>query len=131
MPDDIEKQVAGWVEIASTESDLAYLAMENGQALGSLGFFVEEELDDDMTITPHCRYMTIAATVAAARGRGIGTALAWHGLKQAREHGAEYCLTNWQSANLLAARFWPRFGFVPVAFRLARVINPAIAWAIG
>jgi hypothetical protein len=39
--------------------------------------------------------------------------------------------TAWQSANLLAARFWPRFGFKPVAFRLARMIHPAIAWAKG
>ena len=130
-PEETIKQRDGWAEIAETESDMAYLAFEGGQALGSLAFFMEEEQDDNLSIPPHCRYMTIAATRESARGRGIGAALAWHGLRQIRENGAEFCLTNWQSANLLAASFWPRFGFQPVAYRLARTINPMIAWAKG
>jgi len=131
MPEEIERQTTGWAEIADTESDLAYLALEGQTALGSLAFYIEEEKDDDLTIPPHCRYMTAAATRPAQRGRGISTALTWHGLQQIRAEGAEYCLTNWQSANLLAARFWPRFGFKTVAFRLARTINANIAWARG
>lgn len=131
LPEDIAKHAEGWAEIAETASDMAYLAFEGQEAVGSIGFYVGEEKDDDMTIPPHCRYMSIAATQESMRGRGIGTALAWHGLRQVRGNGDEYCLTNWQSANLLAARFWPRFGFKPVAFRLARRINPMIAWAKG
>lgn len=130
-PEEIMKHPEGWAEIAETESDIAYLAFTGEEAIGSLAFYVEEEKDDDMTIPPHCRYMTAAATKESVRGRGIGTTLTWHGLRQIRENGDEFCLTNWQSANLLAARFWPRFGFRPVAFRLARMINPAIAWAKG
>ncbi len=131
MPEDITKQREGWAEIAETESDMAYLAFDGQEAVGSLAFYDEAEKADDMTLPPHCRYMTASATRQSVRGRGIGTALTWHGLKQVREDGAEFCLTNWQSANLLAARFWPRFGYKPVAFRLARTINPAIAWAKG
>jgi len=130
-PEEAMLQPEGWAEIADTPSDMAYLALKDQQALGSLAFYVEDEADGSMTTPPNCRYMTAAATRDAARGRGIGTALTWHGLKQIREHGEAYCLTNWQSANLLAARFWPRFGFRPVAFRLARTINPMIAWAKG
>ena len=130
-PEEIMKQPEGWAEIAETETDMAFLAFACKEAIGSLAFYVEEEKDDDMTIPPHCRYMTAAATKESARGRGVGTTLTWHGLRQIRENGDEFCLTNWQSANLLAARFWPRFGFRPVAFRLARMINPAIAWAKG
>lgn len=128
-PEEIMEQPEGWAEIADTESDMAYLAFEGKEAVGSLAFYVYEEKVDDMTIPPHCRYMTAAATKESMRGRGIGTALTWYGLKQIREYGDEYCLTNWQSANLLAARFWPRFGFKPVAFRLARQIDSNIAWA--
>ena len=128
-PEEAMQQPQGWAEIADTASDLAYLAFEGQAAVGSLAFYVEAQTDDDMTIPPNCRYMTAAAIKDALRGRGVGTALTWHGLRQVREHGDAYCLTNWQSANLLAARFWPRFGFRPVAFRLARTINPMIAWA--
>ncbi len=130
-PEEARAEPPGWAEIAATESDLAFLAFEGGEAVGSVAFYEAEEKNDDMTIPPHCRYMTAAATRASVRGRGVGTALTWHGLNQSRDHGAEFCLTNWQSANLLAARFWPRFGFKPVAFRLARQIRPAIAWAKG
>lgn len=128
-PEEIMEQPEGWAGIADTESDMAYLAFEIKEVVGSLAFYVQEEKVDDMTIPPHCRYMTAAATKESMRGRGVGTALTWYGLKQIREYGDEYCLTNWQSANLLAARFWPRFGFKPVAFRLARMIDPNIAWA--
>ena len=131
IPEEITKQSEGWAEIADSESDIAYLAFEGKEIVGSLAFYVEEEKDDDMTIPLHCRYMTAAAAKESVRRRGIGTTLTWHGLKQVRENGDEYCLTNWQSANLLAARFWPRFGFRPVAFRLARMINPIITWAKG
>ena len=128
-PEEIAEQPEGWAEIAETESDIAFLAFEDKEAVGSLAFYIQDENIDDMVTAPNCRYMTAAATKESTRGRGVGTALTWHGLKQIHEHGTEYCLTNWQSANLLAARFWPRFGFKPVAFRLARTINPNIAWA--
>ncbi len=130
-PEEIAKQPDGWAEIADTPSDIAFLAFEGQTAVGSLAFYAQEETDDSMTTPPRCRYMTAAATSESMRGRGIGTALTWQGLAQIRENGADYCLTNWQSASLLAARFWPRFGFKPVEFRLARTINPMIAWAKG
>jgi hypothetical protein len=52
-------------------------------------------------------------------------------LAQAARAGFRYCETDWRSANLLASRFWPRQGFRPVAYRLARRIDPRIAWANG
>jgi hypothetical protein len=35
----------------------------------------------------------------------------------------------WRSTNLLTARFWPRQGFRPVAYRLVRRVDQRIAWA--
>jgi ribosomal protein S18 acetylase RimI-like enzyme len=128
-PEEANAQPQGWAEIAETPSDMAYLAFEGGNVIGSLAFYVEAENDSNLLTPPQCRYMTAAATKEDVRGRGIGSALTWHGLNQIREHGDKFCLTNWQSANLLAARFWPRFGFQPVAYRLARLIHPSIAWA--
>jgi hypothetical protein len=57
------------------------------------------------------------------------TDLSWYGLEQARKDGSEICYTNWISPNLLASRFWPRFGFQDAAYRLAKRISPMIAWA--
>ena len=66
-----------------------------------------------------------------ARGRGIGRALTRHGLAHARAEGYAGCLTDWHVPNLLSSRFWPPRGFRPVVYRLARRIDPQIAWAHG
>ena len=70
-----------------------------------------------------------AGTKEWARGRGIATALLRRGLAHARAAGYCHCLTDWRSPNLLASRFWPWRGFQPVAYRLARRVDPRIAWA--
>jgi hypothetical protein len=37
----------------------------------------------------------------------------------------------WQKKlkSVLASRFWPRFGFKDVAYRVSKKVNPMIAWA--
>ena len=75
--------------------------------------------------------MTVAGTRESFRGRGIGRALTQHGLREARAAGYTVCETDWRSANLEAARMWPRQGFQPVAYRLVRRLDPRIAWANG
>ena len=73
-------------------------------------------------------YLSIAAATSKARGRGIANALTWHGLDQACKEGFEVCYTNWISPNLLASRYWPRFGFKDVAYRLAKKVDSMISW---
>lgn len=65
-------------------------------------------------------------TVDEARGGGVGSALLDHGMAWAREQGYERCTVNWVAANPLGARFWQRQGFVPIAYRLYRRIDPRI-----
>jgi ribosomal protein S18 acetylase RimI-like enzyme len=72
--------------------------------------------------------LTVAATKAQARGRGINTYLTWRGFAQAKTDGFDFCYTDWISPNLLASRFWPRFGFKEVGFRLSKRVDPIIAW---
>ena len=49
-------------------------------------------------------------------------------LQHFRDEGYRYCYNNWISPNLSASRLWPRFGFKEASYRLARHINPMIAW---
>ena len=86
------------------------------------------ETDTQLLASPHTLYLSVAASQPEARGQGISTVLTWHGLEQARKAGFEICYTNWISPNFLASRFWPRFGFQDVAYRLAKKVNPMIAW---
>jgi GNAT superfamily N-acetyltransferase len=136
IPEDWDDLHEGWSGLADDKDWTVWLALKNGQqnssvgeALGMIGFRPEPEEDTQMLVSPQTLYLSVAATHPRARGRGINTALTWHGLEQARQEGHEICYTNWISPNLLASRFWPRFGFKDVTYRLAKKINPMIAWA--
>ena len=129
VPEDWDELREGWSELADGRDWTVWLALENGEARGMIGFTQQTETDTDMLAAPKSVYLSVAATVPSARGRGISTCLTWHGLRQAREEGFEVCYTNWISPNLLASRHWPRYGFVEVAYRLSKRIAPMIAWA--
>lgn len=129
VPEDWDDLYEGWAELADDQEWTVWLALEDGKALGTVGFRPEEEADTQMLASPRTIYLSVAATKPEARGRGISTALTWHGLQQARQEGYELCYTNWISPNLLASRFWPRFGFKDIAYRVAKKVSPMIAWA--
>lgn len=129
VPEDWDDLREGWSQLADDKEWTVWLALENGEALGTVGFRPEHETETQMLVSPRTVYLSVAATKPQARGRGISTILSWHGLEQARKEGFEICYSNWISPNLLASRFWPRFGFRDAAYRLAKKINPMIAWA--
>ena len=131
IPEDWEEIREGWAELADEKDWTVWMALENGKTLGTIAFHPEEEDYTEMLISPRTTTFTVAATKPEARGRGISTALTWHGLAQARQDGFEICYTDWISPNLLASRFWPRFGLKDAAYRLSKRVDPMIAWAKG
>jgi len=129
VPEDWDELREGWSELADDQEWTVWLALEKDQALGMIGFRPEQEDDTQLLVSPRTMYLSVAATKPEARGRGINTYLTWLGLEQAKKDGYEICYTNWISPNFLASRFWPRFGFQDAAYRLAKKVNPMIAWA--
>lgn len=129
VPEGWDDLKEGWSELADDKEWTVWLALEEDQALGTIGFCAEEEAETKLLAAPKTVYLSVAATQPSARGRGINTALTWHGLEYAQKEGYQTCYTNWISPNLLASRFWPRFGFQDVAYRVAKKISPMIAWA--
>ena len=105
---------ASYAEYLAEDGVAYFVAEREGEPVGHL---ILERVDDAET------ELTIAATVPAARGLGVGTALTRYALAWAWEQGYRSCITDWRSANPLAARFWPRMGFEPTAFRLVRSIT--------
>lgn len=108
-----------------------WMALEQDQAVGTVTFFknTEQEYETQMLLAPKTVYLATAVTRPEVQNRGIATALTWRGLEEARSEGFDVCLVNWVSANLLAARYWPRFGFQEAAYRLSKQVNPMTAWA--
>jgi hypothetical protein len=131
VPEDWDELREGWAELADDKEWTVWLALEKDEALGTVGFRPEWEEDTQMLASPRPIYLSVAATKPQACGRGLSTILTWHGLEQARKERYEICYTNWISPNLLASRFWPRFGFKDVAHRLAKKVDPSIAWTRG
>ena len=64
-----------------------------------------------------------------ARGEGAGTALLDWALECARDAGLEWCTVSWAPHNISAARFWTGHGFRPTMQRVARIVDPRIAWS--
>jgi GNAT superfamily N-acetyltransferase len=128
VPEDWEELREGWSGLVDDKEWTVWLGLEGNNALGTVGFHPEVEEDTSMLASPKTFCLSVAATKPQARGRGLSTALTWHGLAQSRQDGFEICYTNWISANFLASRFWPRFGFKDVAYRLSKRINPMISW---
>lgn len=129
LPEDEEEIRSGWAGMVDDAGMTVWLAWQHEQALSMAAYERLDPAEINLLAPAGCVELVVAATVAAARGRGIGSALTHHGLTHAQQAGFTTCLTDWRSTNLLAARFWSRWGFRPVAYRLARQIDPRIAWA--
>jgi ribosomal protein S18 acetylase RimI-like enzyme len=118
----------GWAELAGDPNVDAWLALDGEQTVGTVASWKEEHGPAEMLVGPNDCTFSVAATRPESRGRGIATALTWTCLAHGRDQGYAYCYTDWISPNLAASRFWPRFGFKEVAYRLTKHINPMIAW---
>lgn len=129
VPEDWDELQDGWSELADDEEWTIWLALEKDEPLGMIGFRPEQVQDTQLLVSPRTLYLSVAATKPPARGRGINTFLSWYGLEEMRKQGYEICYSNWISPNLLASRFWPRFGFQDAAYRLAKKVSPMISWA--
>lgn len=129
LPETQAEQRREWGDLADDAQAPIWLALCGGQAVGCQGHSPAPAGGDNPLIPERCAELDVAGTREWARGRGIGQALTRHVLADARSVGYRHCLTDWRSTNLLSSRFWPRQGFRPAAYRLARRIDPRISWA--
>ncbi|GAB4425017.1 MAG: hypothetical protein Kow002_14550 [Anaerolineales bacterium] len=131
-PEDFPELREGWSELADDETVNVWLALEGDKTVATIATWAtmhpDEDTDTDMFAAENTFTLSVAATRPERRGRGLMTALTWTCLQHGREQGYRYCYTNWISPNLAASRFWPRFGFREVGYRLTKQINPMIAW---
>ena len=105
-----------WAEFLVEDGALILLAEQDGSPVGYVGCYPADE--------EGVLHLGVEGTVPAARGRGIGVALAEHALHRAHLEGYASIELDWRSTNLLSSRFWPRRGFVPTHLRLRRDVQP-------
>ena len=131
LPETAVETAEGWATLADDKDVTVWLAFVDGTAVGVQAYWAAEASSNKLFIPEQCVHLSVVGTRAEARGQGIGTLLTQIGLSQALEAGYRFCETDWRSTNLLASRFWPRRGFRPVVYRLARRVDPRTAWARG
>lgn len=61
-----------------------------------------------------------------ARGEGVSRVLLATALAWAYGRGYRQVTASWPTASPLAAGHWPTLGFVPVTYRLCRVVDPRV-----
>lgn len=129
-PDDSIAEIRAGIAAALSEDGVAFfIAERDGRVVGYQGYFPDPPTQDGLTVPPRCVELSVAATVADERRKGIARALMVAGLEWARDEGYGVCSTDWRSANLSAHSFWLARGFESVSYRLTRRIDPRVAWA--
>ncbi|NJN16469.1 MAG: GNAT family N-acetyltransferase [Oscillochloris sp.] len=128
LPERLHTLREGYAEMADDAEAVVWLALRAGEVLGFQAYFPAAPTPGDLLTPSDCIELSVAGTRPEARGQGVAAALTAHGLAAARLAGARVCLTDWRSANLAAAYFWPQHGFTPVAYRMVRYVDPRIAW---
>jgi ribosomal protein S18 acetylase RimI-like enzyme len=113
----------GYGELVDDPEATVWLAERGGEAVGMILFYPCQPGNDDLLSPDSCAELTVASTLPAARGTGVGRALVDHGLAELRRGGVQVCLTDWHETNLDASRFWPRRGFQVAVRRLRRRID--------
>ena len=131
LPESDAQRRTAYGDLVDDPQATIWLAFADGEPAGFQVYFPGEQSDDALLIPEDCTMLEVAGTRPQARRRGIGNALTRRGLAHAQASGYRTCLADWRSANLLASRFWPRQGFWPAAYRLARRIDTRIAWGDG
>lgn len=137
LPERVEPMREGFVEMLTDESARVWIAEaegngdDSGRMLGYVLLYPASPSDDNLTVSVSERtvLLEVAAIRPEARGRGIGQALAVAGLADAAALGYRVCITDWRTPNIEANRFWPKLGFRPAVYRLARKVDPRIMWA--
>jgi ribosomal protein S18 acetylase RimI-like enzyme len=73
--------------------------------------------------------LSIAGTYYSKMGSGVGKKLMNESYRVMKEKGYNSIITDWRITNLASSTFWPKCGFKPIAYRMARCIDSNLAWA--
>jgi GNAT superfamily N-acetyltransferase len=92
-----------------------------------LGMTISYAPDPGLAVPDGATYLGATMTLPEERGRGVARALLGFVLERGAEAGAEHCVTNWRTTNLLASRTWPHLGFRHTHHRLVRHLDARVA----
>jgi GNAT superfamily N-acetyltransferase len=105
-----------------------WLAEVEGRAVGYIRLEPSNPTAAYVVHDPAMVSITGAFVRGDARRCGVGAALLGRAIEWARKAGYAACAVDFESHNVLGARFWTRH-FRPVCYSLIRHVDPRLAWA--
>jgi len=94
-----------------------------------LGFQAYWPITPDLMSPDDGVELSIAGTCYSQMGSGVGKKLMNEGYRIMKEKGYNSIIADWRITNLASSTFWPKCGFKPIAYRMARSIDSNLAWA--
>ena len=126
LPEIMAEIKAGYEDTVEDDDMTALLAEMGGEALG---FQLYEAASPGLMSPDDCVELNVAGTVPCRMKTGVGKTLMDAGCALMRARGFRYMVTDWRIINLASSTFWPKCGFHPIAYRMARCIDSNWAWA--
>jgi GNAT superfamily N-acetyltransferase len=111
-------------ELVAAQDGAVFLALEQDEIIGFLNIRRSSAQDEQTLIdrATGCLDPLGAYIKQEYRGQGIGKALLAQALAWARQQGCAQIHVDYESANLQASRFWPRY-FAPSLYSVKRRLN--------
>lgn len=126
LPESVMEIKKGYENIVEDEEAIVILAEKSGEVVGFHAYWPQ---DSGLMAPDQAVELSVAGTLAAQMGMGIGKALMDKGCMIMKEKGYRFMVADWRMANLASSTFWPKCGFQPVTYRMVRTIDERLAWA--
>ncbi len=114
----------GFSDITSDPDIDLFVVQDKSRLAAYQGYYDTEK--PNLIIPPKSVELAVSGVKEEYRGQKCGFNLTQMGLAAQKKSGYDYAVTDWRCANLLSGSFWKKIGFVPVAYRLLRIIDPLI-----
>jgi ribosomal protein S18 acetylase RimI-like enzyme len=113
-----------YAKLANDDTSTTMVAVEGEKIVGYVVLYTVDVGPDHLLGVPSAGEFAAAAIDPDYRKRGVGRALFTRLINEARQQKYKTLFTDWRTTNLVAASYWPSFGFETFAYRLLRRVNP-------
>ena len=114
----------GFSDITSDPDIDLFVVQDGSKLVAYQGYYDTEK--PSLIIPPQSVELAVSGVKEEYRGKSCGLNMTMMGLAAQKKRGFNYAVTDWRCANLLSSSFWKKIGFLPVAHRLIRRIDPLI-----
>lgn len=126
LPEVLDRINAAFKGLVDEDDVVVLIAEKDNRELG----FQEYEMITPNLMTPDDAIeLCTAGTYSSQMRSGIGKKLMNEGCRIIKEKGYNSIKVDWKITNLTSSIFWPKCGFKPIAYRMARYIDSNYAWA--